>query len=298
MFLKKFIKTCIKKILYNPFANAVLRWMLKPIYFKIPLIVINRFPIVGTICLRLPKNQKLYLTTQGNNPITTNVYWRGLNGYEKNTIQIFLKLLNFVDTFIDVGANIGLYALIAAIENRRRNVYAFEPVKRIFDNFKKNVEINKLTNLAVNCSAITNFVGDTKIYIPSEDIPLSASTLRGFRNVHEAITVKALTLDYFVVANNVSKVDIIKIDTEATEHLVLEGAKMLLKRDKPIIICEVLKGRTENFLQSILNKFEYQFFWINDSRLIRMKKIEGDNTYRHSNYLFIPENKLNLMGLK
>ena len=66
-------------------------------------------------------------------------------------------------------------------------------------------------------------------------IPTSASTLQEFRrNVSEIISVPALTIDSFVTINNIYiKVDLIKIDAEATEHIVLEGAKDLLKEMNP-----------------------------------------------------------------
>ena len=49
-----------------------------------------------------------------------------------------------------------------------------------------------------------------------------------------------------------------KIDTKTTEHKVLEGAKNVLERDEPIIICEVLKGKTEKYLHSLLANTDYR----------------------------------------
>jgi len=171
-------------------------------------------------------------------------------------------------------------------------VYAFEPVPRIVDHLKKNVKINKLHNLQINSSAITNYDGKITLYVPSFTIPVGASTLQGFRDVSETISVSALTIDSFVAMNSIPKVDLIKIDTEATEHMVLEGAKNLLKRDEPIIICEVLKGRTEKYLHSILDNSQYKYYWISDDGLIEKKKIEGDGTYKNMNYLFITKKKI------
>jgi FkbM family methyltransferase len=203
--------------------------------------------------------------------------------------------LKYSDTVFDIGANTGIYALIAAIDNSHRMVYAFEPVPRIVDYLKENVKINKLHNLQINSSAITNYDGKITLYVPSFTIPSSASTLQGFRDVSETISVPALTIDSFVAMNSIPKVDLIKIDTEATEHMVLEGAKNLLKRDEPIIICEVLKGRTEKYLHSILDNLQYKYYWISDEGLIEKEQIEGDGTYKNSNYLFITKKKIRVV---
>jgi precorrin-6B methylase 2 len=56
----------------------------------------------------------------------SRLYWNGVNGFEKETISLFMKLLKFTDTVLDIGANTGAYALIAATDNVHRKVYAFE----------------------------------------------------------------------------------------------------------------------------------------------------------------------------
>ena len=130
------------------------------------------------------------------------------------------------------------------------------------------------------------------MYIPPVGIPRAASTAKGFKESSEAISVPALTIDSFVTINNISKVDLIKIDTETTEHLVLEGAKNTLERDEPIIICEVLKVQANKLLHSILDGTNYKYFWISSEGLIEKEQIEADKTYKNMNYLFITKRKM------
>lgn len=220
------------------------------------------------------------------------MYWKGIDGFEGDTLQLFIKLLKFADTVLDIGANIGIYALIAATDNPNRKVYAFEPVPRTVKRLERNIELNKVENLQVECSAITNYDGEITLYIPSAAIPRAASTAKGFRESNEAISVQALTIDSFVTINNISKVDLIKIDTETTEHLVLEGAKNVLERDEPIIICEVLKAQTNKLFYSILDGTNYKYFWISSEGLVEKEQIEADKTYKNMNYLFITKRKM------
>lgn len=297
MKIKSAIKKLAKSVVYNRILNVLLRRIIKPFSSVIPQKIRIRIPIVGISCCKLPNAKRLYLYTDRcdgySDGIANRLYWGGLYAYEGETLQLFIKLLKYTDTFIDIGAYTGLYAIIAAIDNPNRNVYAFEPVPRIFNYLKRNVELNGLRNLQIDSSAITNYVGDTKLFVPSGSIPTESSTLQGFRKASETISVRALTIDSFVTINNISRVDLIKIDTEATEHWVLEGAKKVIKRDEPIIICEVLSGMTEKELHCVLDDLGYKYYLISHDGLIQKERIEGGNIkYKCMNYLFIMEKRL------
>lgn len=284
------IKRSVKNFLCTRIPNALLRRLLKPFSSRIPNNILSRIPIFGLICLQLPNLKKLYLRTDGNDTIASIIYWKGIEEYEGATIQLFIKLLKLGCTVFDIGANTGIYSLIAAIDNPHRNVYAFEPVPRVLDGLKRNVKINRLRNIQVDSSAITNYDGVITLFIPPGTIPSSSSTLQGFRETCEAVSVPALTIDSFIAKNNISRVDIMKIDTEATEHMVLEGARNTIKRDEPIIICEVLKGRTEKYLHAALDSFGYRYFLISSKGLLEREQIEGDNESK--NYLFITNKRI------
>ena len=254
-----------------------------------PREIITRIPVVGTICLRLSNSKKLYLKTNGHDGIAQDLYWWGIDAYESDTVKLFVKLLKYSNIVFDIGASTGIYSLIAAIYNPSGKVYAFEPLPISFNHLKKNININRLHNVHIDSGAVTNYNGDIKLYIPPGVIPLDSSTLPGFRPVSEMISVRALTIDSFVNENNIPKIDLIKIDTEGNEYMILKGAKDVLKRDKPMIICEVLKGRTESFLNSILEDMGYKFFWITSKGLIEKKVVES---HRNRNCLLIKKEKM------
>ena len=284
----KIIKEPLKRIIYTEMVNALLRKFLKPFHSIIPATIIKRVPLVGVIDVPLPNSKKMFLKVNGLDEIASRVYWHGYEAFEGETLAVFFNLLKLTNTFLDVGANIGIYTLIGCLTNPSMNVYAFEPNPTIFDCLKENVEINKLNNVQLNCSAITNYDGNITLHL----VPgASASTRQGFKKATEAISVPALTLDTFITMNNIQKVDLIKMDTEATEPQVLEGARKLIERDRPIIICEVLHGYTEKALHAVLDDLSYKYFWITDDGLIETE-IVGDGTWQYLNYLFVPKNKV------
>ncbi len=285
---KLFIRNTLRKKAFN----VLLRQVLRPFSSILPEAVTNHIPVIGLISLRLSRSKKLYLESDVNDSITSKVYWKGIFGYEGATVRLFMESLGASKTVFDIGANTGLYALLAAADNPKRNVYAFEPVPQIFDRLKRNADLNELKNLHAYQYAVTDHDGRVEFYLSPGAVPLESSMLKGFRDNTSPTVVPALTIDSFVMRNNIKRVDLLKMDTEATEHLVLEGAKAVLQRDEPMIICEVLWGRTERFLNALLDNTNYQFFLITDDGLVKKERIEGDNTYKFTNYLFSPEEKV------
>jgi len=232
------------------------------------------------------------MRTDGNDSIAHLLYWGGIDSFEGETIRVFLRLLEHTHTFLDVGANTGIYSLIAAVDNPTRRVYAFEPVPRVFECLKRNVALNRVSNLYVDCSAVTDYDGEITLYVPTTILfPTSASTLRGWREGCEAIAVQAVTVDAFVATHAVPKVDLMKIDTEGTEPMVLKGATDTLE-DEPMIICEVIHGKTERSLHTLLDDRGYRYFRIAREGLVQQECITGAEIYKDLNYLFITPSRM------
>jgi len=259
----------------------------------IPMSMLKKIPIIGRIKLHISDSINIYIESDAYDHITASLYWRGVKAFEPETIRIFLKLLKEAGNIVDIGANTGLYALIAAADNPTRNVYAFEPAPRIFSRLQRNIDANKFTNVFVYNSAATHYDGDITLYIPDGTISSEASTRKGFCAAREEVSVQAIRMDTFVSRNDISNIDLIKIDTEGTEDCVFEGMKELIQQQKPLIICEVLHGDIEGKIQRILDAFNYTYYWITNGGLVLKKDIVGDASNRERNYLLVPENKLN-----
>lgn len=77
--------------------------------------------------------------------IENEVFWAGLDGgWEKVSFGLWIKLCRNSKVIVDVGANTGVFALIARALNRQASVYAFEPVKRVFEKLESNNRLNGL----------------------------------------------------------------------------------------------------------------------------------------------------------
>jgi hypothetical protein len=84
-------------------------------------------------------------------------------------------------------------------------------------------------------------------------------------------------------------VDLIKLDTESTEPAALRGLDATVERDRPVIFCEVLAGRTEPELQPLVDKWGYRTYWLSDDGPVLREPIIGEKS--NVNWLFLPDDR-------
>ncbi|MFH0895772.1 MAG: FkbM family methyltransferase [Bacteroidota bacterium] len=142
----------------------------------------------------------------------------------ENDEQIFVnRYIKQGDTFIDIGANTGLFALQAA-RLTQENVYAFEPVETTCLKLKKNIQFNKINNIIVEQIALSDKEGYAEMHISDSGYDAWNSLAGPLAEGPTVIKkIKTTTLDTYVKAAGISKVALIKIDVEGWETHVLKG---------------------------------------------------------------------------
>ncbi len=170
----------------------------------------------------------------------------------------------------DIGANIGSMALNFARMAPGGKVYAFEPTYYAFEKLKRNISLNP--ELAKRIRAVQLFVSDRSGPVhnieaySSWKIDGSAQKPHPLHGgmIRNAAGVAAVTLDDFCIENQISRVDLIKIDTDGHELQVLTGARKTLGKYKPFLIFEIglytLNAHHIGFEQyfDYLKSFEYE----------------------------------------
>jgi len=144
---------------------------------------------------------------------------------EPETYKFIMQNIKKCKVFVDVGANIGDYAIRAA---KYCKVYAIEPLPRNYKILKINEKLNNVKINSFNIAA-GNKNGKIKLYYDPWNLGISSTK----RKQKEFVEVEMKPLDEII---NEESIDLIKIDVEGVEDLVLEGAKNLLKRTKMVII--------------------------------------------------------------
>ena len=231
--------------------------------------------------------------------IANETFWKGLfKSWETETGFVFKYLVQKERVIFDIGANVGIYSLVAKAMNPQSTLYAFEPSKNTFHKLLKN---NDLNGFDINCEqiALSNENGTSIFYdVPDEhQTSASLSSLKlkdwdGYNGEILEYEVKVNTFDYYLEKNGIKNVDLVKIDVEMNEPNVLFGMKSSIKNLKPIIIIEVLSDEIANKIADFFNSYWY-FFLLKNEKLTRMERIEYISEYPYYfNYLIIHKQKL------
>ncbi len=277
-------------------VKAGCRLLCEPILPILPDSFANRLPFLGSVCINGPDDLCLRFHTygpRGKDRIALKLAKRGFWGYEGETTRIYLPLVREAHGVIDIGANTGLFALLAAKANPQCQVLAFEPVPFIFDMLRKNIDLNQLTNIDAVPAAVSDCTGQSTFFVTHTKvgIPMDSSACAGFRANVEEVRVAITTLDDHLRGRPFAKVDIVKIDAEATEANVIRGAAETLRRHRPYVICEVLENVDHGFVQQCFQDLSYQFFHIGPTGLERRADLTGSLAVDQRNYLFVPAEK-------
>lgn len=251
----------------------------------------------NSVSIRLPNGSDMKVARDAGIWLASLLFWDGLDGYEKETSRTLRFFFSRADTFVDVGANYGLYSILGALWNPKLLVVAFEPLSAIYRGLKKNVAINGLeARVACENLALADYSGPAMLYLPksegkdAESTGTLSSSSWQVRHQSPQVEVEALTFDDYE-SSHPMKVDLIKIDVEDFEASVLAGMRRVILRDRPFIICEVLPRVNEHKNQStfeIIQSLGYCAYWITPSGYIR---VNGFDFQRSStDFLLSPVN--------
>jgi len=195
--------------------------------------------------------------------------------YEQEEVNFFNKHVKADDICLDIGGNVGYFSLIFSKLAHKGMVYTFEPIKLNAEIIRLNKLLNNIDNILINEIAVSNKEGIVN-FSKSKDSAFSSLIDTGRVEIDSIISVQELPLDIFIKNNNISKVDIIKIDVEGAEGLVISGAKHLFsnKHLRPrYILMELYQPNLSFFNESIpkillnMNNFNYSPFIIDKKSL-------------------------------
>lgn len=258
-----------------------------------PNALLRRLPVEGRFELPLTAHGKqtsiTYVAT-GHDAIGRALFWRGLDWWERDTLDVWLRIAERAEGVVDVGANTGVYALLACACNPQVRVVAYEPVPRIFALLLANVEANGFeSRCETKPWAVSDNQGSALFHVPFVAVPTSASLgTTGFRGVGgDVIEVPTTTLDADLAMW--PRVDLVKIDVEGAEATVLRGMAGILDRHAPAVVIECNPDGPVREVDEILRLHGYRFYHITNTGLMPREAIVPDVTENYRNYLCLPD---------
>lgn len=244
------------------------------------------------ISLRLPNGRRLKLARNAGIGFASGLYWNGFENYEAATSRTLRFFFERVNTFVDVGAHIGFYSLLAGHWNPHLRVLAFEPVPQIFAQLQANIRANELSERVTPLQiALSDKTGTDTLYLPpsdgTEDSEATGTLVsNGWQRRKQSAEFEVSTsrFDDFE-RDHPMKVDVIKIDVEDFEAAVLRGMQATIDRDRPFIVCEILPrehGNRETL--KVLADLGYTPYWITPTGYIKVSRLDFE---RHGSLDFL-----------
>jgi FkbM family methyltransferase len=202
---------------------------------------------------------------RGADQIAAALATDGWLGFERPLPDVFATLVRSKRGLVlDVGANTGFYALVAACVEPSVEVDAFEPYPLVVDLLRANLAINRTgPRVRVFEKAIGRVSGSAELHVPDPShglVETSASLNPEFRieGRRTTVTVEVTTLDEHIrSAEQGRRVGVIKVDVESLEHDVLAGATEVIDRDRPYVVVEVLPTSDIDALENIRAACDY-----------------------------------------
>ena len=289
----------MKKIIYTPAVNRLLRTVARPLASFMPDAL--KIPVTGVIQVRIPGGQQFKMRCNPTSYVAKRLFWDGMQGFESSMTDLFIALAKQSRVFFDVGANIGYYSLLAAAVNADLRVVSFEPVPSPFLYLQESIALNVFDAVMPVNRAVSDKEGELEFYFSKNPkfvgIVEHHLTSTGSLNKQQAtrtdllehVKVNTITLDTFKKNHNIPSIDLIKLDTEATEHLVLAGAQHILSKDKPIFFCEVLPGKVEQEIEAAFKQHNYQLFRLEERAVVPVNQLAHTTALSNDHLMVHPD---------
>ena len=172
-------------------------------------------------------------------PKIDGLWYLNYSDAEPGVDRVLRENLREGDTFIDIGAYIGYYSILARnIVGSSGKVIAFEPNPESYKILKKNFEINRYTNCIAENLALSDEDGITRLFIGKTTNDSSSMFLVEEVNDKKYVEVQTITLDRYCEINGIAP-EFIKIDAEGAEYKILKGMLRVIDSYHPKLLIEV-----------------------------------------------------------
>lgn len=282
--IRRLIKQAYARV---PFRRPVLKLLRRTV--RLPRSLTGHLHFQGPFTVVIDPSHHFRLEHWGY-MVENDLFWNGFgNGYEGTSLQVWRRLATHAHVILDVGANTGVYALVAHCVNPTSTVIALEPVERVFRRLQRNTELNG-GKITLQKAAASNTTGTALIYDLPTDHELTASLDRSMSEGCSGVveyTVATKRLEDVLHDADLHTVDLIKIDVELSEPQVLLGMGSFLSNCKPTLLIEILNQRVAREVNDITRNLGYNVYRVvEQGGLVRTSHIQATQLYeKERNYL-------------
>ncbi len=198
--------------------------------------------------------------------------------YEAELSTLLFRLLRPGDTFIDVGAHIGYFSLLASkLVGNDGRVIAIEPDDINAERLEKHKEMNDCANIEIFRTVLSDTPGPKNFYVNADndgghslwDVGAHPFNKKSAANP-ETRTIDGETLDSIIKKAGSPTVKLVKMDTEGAEPGIIRGAPLALgAHEIPFVVSEVNEfglrqmGDSQTVLRDLMKANGYDTFLLN-----------------------------------
>jgi FkbM family methyltransferase len=235
--------------------------------------------------------------------IASLVSAHGLASYEAPTPALLAGLIREASgVVLDIGANTGIFTLLAAAASGTARVCAFEPLESARELLHANIAYNPemAPRIVVAPFALSHSSAVVPFFetINDQGLISTSSTLEQDQAIrvgnHVQRETATETLDDWMEASGEGPIGLMKIDVEGHEHAVIEGGRRTIRRHRPVVIIEILGAADFTALNDMLAEHDYRDF------ILSPEAVRGcPNILFHANawnHLLCPVEKIGLVS--
>lgn len=209
-------------------------------------------------------------------------------GFKDVSLEKLFEYAKNAKVIIDIGVNIGLTSLNFAKISPDAVIIGFEPDIKNFRKAEKNLSINEITNVKI----LNKGLGEASDTVRLSRVNAANAGMNRILpkssedqgQVYESTEIQIIKFDDFAAEENLSKIDLIKIDVEGYELNVLKGAANSIRKYKPVLFIELdddnlrEQNSTAGELVLFLEKTNYECFDAKENSRLRSSD-SFDNCY-------------------
>jgi len=231
--------------------------------------------------------------------IANEIFWgkgQRLKRDDRLALKIFFRLAKTAEVVFDIGANTGLYSMVAALANPELQIHAFEIVPEVMIALQRNFFRNDIHfrsechfyGIGKEGAMLTMPLGNEGSGLPT--------TLSSRTRFDSGVRVKTRSLNSLAALLRDRSRVLIKIDAEGTEDEIFASGEAFIQAFRPDILCEILPAESAaDEIQAIVQRHAYRTYQVQDDRLEEFPRIIPDA--KHLDWLFTGKSREQLQAL-
>ena len=282
--LRRFIARATPRVI----RKRTPKFISKHLYFK------------GFFKVRLNTERTLSLYSEGY-ILENEIYWYGIaGGHEKKSINLWIEYINHFQpkVIFDVGANTGIYGLVAQAVSQDAKVTYFEPIPKATSILRMNLDANSFEGM-IHQVALSNYDGKGIFNISEKDDFAYSITLNTYADlailgVHDEtqkyreMEVAVRQISTMIEQKEIMPPDLMKLVVETSEYDVLLGLGKYFENVGAFLV-EVLNSELAEKLNKLFNPANYAFYNVDDMANL-ITKTESIQSTKNYNYFIIKKN--------